>query len=284
VQTYLDRVDGLDAEIWVPPTPGQLFWLRHAPLLLGSGPGAPRRLARWWGIATVAPSTNVTGLSLRYQSYLNDVFHRTRLATVGHAVCMPLIVTALLAALWPLRLGPVPAALPAAAGLAVWWTWWAVKERDPLWGTACLALGAGLYLLAGVAAPYSPAVWLVGFSFLQAASHVLEPLPPRVSRSPRWVPVAEYLLGRPGHRHPAGRVLRRGGQLAAQTVFGTVDELVASPRLLPVLVLELLWWLGHDPVRRAAWKELSARAIASGNPAVDYIGVGGSTPLRLPAG
>jgi hypothetical protein len=98
------------------------------------------------------------------------------------------------------------------------------------------------------------------------------------------VPVREYLLGRPGARHPAGRVLRRGGQLAAQTVFGTVDELAASPRLLPVLVLELLWWLGHDPARRAAWKELSARAIASGNPAVDYIGVGGSTPLRVPAG
>jgi hypothetical protein len=29
-------------------------------------------------IATVAPGTNVTGLNLAYQSYLNHVFHRTR--------------------------------------------------------------------------------------------------------------------------------------------------------------------------------------------------------------
>jgi hypothetical protein len=296
VRRYLDPIDGLDAEIWVAPSRGQRFWLRHAPLLFapplhpatGDRPGWPARLARWWGIATVTPSTNVTGLSLRYQSYLNDVFHRTRLARVGHAVCMPLIVTAMLAALWPLRLGPVTAALPAAVGLAVWWAWWAVKERDPLWGTGCLALTTVLYLASGAVARYSPVGWLVGlvfvFSFLQAASHAREPLPPRVTRSPYWVPVGEYLLGRPGHRHRTGVVLRRGGQLAAQLAFGTVDELVASPRLLPVLVLELLWWLGHDPVRRAAWKELSARAIAAGNPALDYIGTGGATPLRVPAG
>jgi hypothetical protein len=75
-------------------------------------------------------------------------------------------------------------------------------------------------------------------------------------------------------------VLRRAGQLAAQAAFGTVDEIVASPRLLPVLLLELLWLLGYDPVRRAAWRTLSARAIASGNPALDYIGIGGPTPLR----
>ena len=73
---------------------------------------------------------------------------------------------------------------------------------------------------------------------------------------------------------------RRVGQLAAQAVFGTVDEIVASPRLLPVLLLEVLWLLGHDPVRRAAWRALSARAIASGKPALDYIGTGGPTPLR----
>jgi hypothetical protein len=47
-----------------------------------------------------------------------------------------------------------------------------------------------------------------------------------------------------------------------------------------VLLLELLWLFGHDPVRRAAWRALSARAIANGNPALDYIGTGGPTPLR----
>jgi hypothetical protein len=54
-------------------------------------------------------------------------------------------------------------------------------------------------------------------------------------------------------------------------------------RPCPVLLLELLWRCGHDPARRAAWRALSAQAIESGNPALDYIGIGGPTPLRAPA-
>jgi hypothetical protein len=115
---------------------------------------------------------------------------------------------------------------------------------------------------------------------LQAGSHILEPLPPRVTRSVHWIAPAKYLLGRPGHRNPAGTVARRAAQLAAQAIFGTVDEIVASPRLLPVHLLELLFLFGHHPARRAAWRALSAQAIASGNPALDYIGTGGPTPLR----
>ena len=56
-----------------------------------------------------------------------------------------------------------------------------------------------------------------------------------------------------------------------------------GPRLLPVLLLELLWLSGHDQARRAAWRALSDQAIASGNPALDYVGTGGPTPLRTQA-
>jgi hypothetical protein len=264
-----------------------MFWLRRAPALFAPARGTGRGLVRWWAIATVAPSTNVTVLNLGYQAYLNHVFHRTRLARAGHAACMPVIVTALLALLYP-----VHATLPGAAALAAWWAYWAVKERDPLWGGCAVGLAAALGLLAealgrlgaGEPSPLAqPWAWLLLAGALQAGSHVLEPLPPRVTRSVHWVPPAQYLLGRPGHRNPPGTVARRAGQLAAQAVFGTVDEIVASPRLLPVLLLELLWLLGHDPRRRAAWRALSARAIASGNPALDYIGTGGPTPLRAPA-
>jgi hypothetical protein len=300
---YLRRVDGLDAEIWVAPSRGQLFWLRHAPALFGPATEGGSALARWWAIATVTPGTNVTGLNLRYQAYLNMVFHRTRLAKLGHAVCMPVIVTALLALWCPVRLGsapalpglalPVNASLPAAAILAAWWLTWAVKERDPWWGVACLAMTAALYAAAnaaydlrppaGTSIVWQPVTWALIGSLLQAASHIAEPLPPRVTRTARWLGVREHLLGAAGRRNPAGTVVRRSGHLAAQTVFGTVDELVASPRLLPVLLLHLLWLAGHDKDRRKIWTAQAARAIASGNPALDYIGTGGATPLRLPA-
>jgi hypothetical protein len=284
---YLHPIAGLDAALWAPPSRGQLFWLRLAPALFAPARGTGRGFARWWAIATVTPSTNVTGLNLPYQSYLNHVFHRTRLAQVGHTVCMPVIVTALLALLYP-----VHGTVPGAAALAAWWAYWAAKERDVLWGGCAVGLAAALCPLAlalgrlGAVTP-SPAAqpwtWLLLAGALQAGSHILEPLPPRVTRSVHWVPPAQYLLGPAGHRNPPGTVARRACQLAAQAVFGTVDEIAASPRLLPVLLLELLWLLGHDPERRAAWRALSARAIASGNPALDYIGTGGPTPLRAPA-
>jgi hypothetical protein len=283
---------------------GQIFWLRHASALFASSLDSGNPLVRWWAIATVTPSTNVTVLNLPYQSYLNAIFHRTRLAKVGHAVCMPVIVTAALAALCPLRLGGAPASadwaplvnasLPAVVALAVWWTWWAVKERDALWGVCNVAMAVALYALAnayahwgphaigGVAIGSAPLAWMLLGSLLQAGSHVLEPLPPRVTRSAHWIPVGEYLLGPSGRRNARGTVLRRAGQLAAQTLFGTVDELVASPRLLPVLLLRLLWLAGHNSVRLAVSQEQAARAIAGGNPALDYIGTGGATPLRIP--
>jgi len=54
---------------------------------------------------------------------------------------------------------------------------------------------------------------------------------------------------------------------------------VASPRLLPVLLLRLLWFAGHDAARREQALDLARRAIASGNPALDFVGTGGSAPL-----
>ena len=96
--------------MWVPPSRGQLFWLRRAPALFAPARGTGRGLARWWAIATVAPGTNVTGL--------NHLFHRTRLARVGHAAWMPVIVTALLALPYP-----VHATLPGALALGAWWAY-----------------------------------------------------------------------------------------------------------------------------------------------------------------
>jgi hypothetical protein len=63
---YLRPIAGVDAAMWVPPSRGQLFWLRFAPALFAPARGTGRGLVRWWAIATVTPSTNVTGLNLVY--------------------------------------------------------------------------------------------------------------------------------------------------------------------------------------------------------------------------
>src|SRR5688572_16566609 len=103
----------LPAEIWAEPSAEQAFWVRHAAWLFA--PADDRsHLARWFGIVFVVPSTNVTNFSLHYQSYLNDIFHRTWTARIAHVACMPIVVVSALAVLASLS-----AALTVAAGAAL---------------------------------------------------------------------------------------------------------------------------------------------------------------------
>ena len=257
---YLEPIAGLDAAMWVPPSGGQLFWLRRAPALFAPARGTGRGLVRWWAIATVAPSTNVTGLNLGYQSYLNHVFHRTRLARAGHAVCMPVIVTALLALLYP-----VHAVLLGALVLAAWWAYWAVKERDLVWGGCAVGLAAALYPLAlalgrlGAVVALGAAVGLgaarrraagrlAHFGAAAAAGHPLRSLdsvggvPARASRLPqpaihRAAPRrAACRAGRLRHRRrdrrlaPAAAGAPAGTALAARARPGTARGLAGPVR------------------------------------------------------
>jgi len=226
----------------------------------------------------VVPSTNVTVFSLQYQSYLNDIFHTTWPARAGHFVCMPLITGLVIAGLG----ATVGGAL--AVLLAAWWLAWGIRARLPLWGVASAAWAGAIYAGARwfAASHGLPAIvgWAAALSFVQAASHAPEPtLPPRVTRSNDWVPIAEYLLGRPGARRSLGARALRGLHLVEITLYGTIDEFMASPRLAPIQLLEVLWRLGYAPSLRREWKALSARATASGDAALDYIGVGGGTTL-----
>ena len=61
--------------------------------------------------------------------------------------------------------------------------------------------------------------------------------------------------------------------------MGLLNETVAFPRVYPYFVLLLLMRLGYAPKARALLRDRVARAQASGNPAIDYVGIGGGTPL-----
>ena len=43
------------------------------------------------GVCAVTPLTNVTPASLKYQLYLNTIFHRTPVSFYGHATTMPMV-------------------------------------------------------------------------------------------------------------------------------------------------------------------------------------------------
>ncbi len=58
---YLHPITGLDAAMWVPPSRGQLFWLRRAPALFAPARGTGRGLARWWAIASGNPALDYIG-------------------------------------------------------------------------------------------------------------------------------------------------------------------------------------------------------------------------------
>jgi hypothetical protein len=172
-----------------------------------------------------------------------------------------------------------------------------------LWGVLSVGLVAGLWALGRawgaarvgaelplsveglLAAPHlapAPLVMLVSAA-VQAWSHLPEPmLPPRINGDRRWIPLRTFLLGTPEQPLRLATIARRLAVVTFASAAGTVDEFIATPRLLPLHVLELMWMAGYRPEQRARWKAMSAAAVASGNPALDYVGIGGATLLRDP--
>ena len=172
-------------------------------------------------------------------------------------------------------------------------------ERSYLWGLVMLAvvvvmcLAANAYLAVthvdapglprygATAAIHNPFVWMFVCAFGQAVSHAAEPhLPPRVNGTTEWVPLADFIKGTTTYGSSRLPAFERGVRLLAQVFFGTFDEWLAAPRLPPVYVLESMWALGYQPARRREIRELSRKCLESGNPALDYIGIGGGTLMR----
>lgn len=223
------------------------------------------------GVALVTPIAHFANRSTGFQAYLYAIFHRTWPALVGHAFLMPTIVTAALACL--ARWSPWAAAGVSVA-LAGWYIALARRERLWLLGAACVSTVAVMLTLALLWQSWSPAagvhpgVALVLAALGQTLSHATEPdVPPRVSATNRWVPIAEYFA-----QSPLKRLIRSVLMVPA----GMMNELWASWRLLPVVWLDGLWRVGYQPEARAAHRRLVSQACENGNPAIDFIGEGGA--------
>lgn len=304
---------GDDAELFVPPSEEAQRLVKHLGWLVAPADDRGGVLSRAVGVIVVAPFTQLTFFSYDLQAFLYEIFHTRIWARVGHFVLMPVVNFSVLVALAQVRFDPHPTThtlelLPLSGAtiyglvLLLWYALMAAHTRMWLWGAAmvpvvgALTLGAhALYSrtfvldeaqrawIAPVPLVLNPFVWMAIGAFLIAMSHAPEPrLPPRVTQSNGWQSVPLYVLGPREARHPLTIVCVRAGRVALQSLWGTLDEWWASPRLMPYGFLLLMFKAGYQPERKATLDGYVRRALASGNPALDYVGTGGGTFLRLP--
>lgn len=268
----LHLLPDVPAAIFVEPTAEQWFLVKHFRRLFAPRPDEEHGVHAWLSRVLVVRMANFTSFSTRYQLYQVDIFHQTSLPRVVHFICMPLVCALMLTALGP----------HCAWGGAVFGIWCLIRAliaRLPLWGFVCLVWSGFITWMALAFRSFgvSPWPWLVLVSLVIALSHATEPLlPPRVNDTNRWVRLDVWLREPPHWLDKLRRMLR----IAETFVYGVFNEAVASPRLGPIFVLELMWLLGYAPEVRREWKATSNAAITSGNAALDYIGSGGATALR----
>ncbi len=238
------------------------------------------------------------------QCYLYQVFHTTWTARLGHLFGMTSEVLFLLAAATSLPLTSTAPGLHGghalAAVLCAWHGAVALRAGLRLW--ALLALAMPIALLATVEAVVVPALHAtaagggpaavtsallaaLASAAVVACSHLPEPtIPPRAISGHRWRSVPDYVLGWGEAPLSALHKLGRGLRVAAFLPLGVVNEAWAGLRLMPYGWLFVAMRLGYAPVR---WAELQAReaaGLASGQPAPDYVGVGGDARFAPEAG
>jgi len=253
----------LDTDWLVEPTPEMTRWARRLGGLLRPGSLA--------GMLLVTPIAHVANGSFGFQSYLYDVFHRSTVARIGHALCMPLIVAAAFGLVFSFA---TPVAVACALALAGWHARSAARAGLPGLGAAMVAvvaaLAAGGAVWASIDTPWwaHPGLHVLVLGLAQTLTHAGEAhVPPRVSGDTRWVPTRAFFAAHP---------VRHGLRSAVMVVAGMANEIWASWRLLHLVVLDGLFALGYRRDIRAAREAVVRDACADDNPAIDFIGRGGA--------
>ena len=235
--------------------------------------------------------TQLTFFSFDLQAFLFLIFHRSPVALIGHAIFMTSENVFILAALRPIviastPLGHVNGAVIYALVLLAWYGGVAFRARLRAWFALTVPIVVLLYVASGPVEALargsldrSPAWGALVSALLVALSHSAEPLlPPRTVDPWRWTSLRGYILG------PDVSLARRAarlGHLAGIVVLGTVAESWASIRLMPYNWLMAMMRLGYARDRSVEIRTWAARAWASGNPALDFVGTGGGTFLAL---
>jgi hypothetical protein len=288
----LRTLPGVEAVLFEPPSREALFLLRHAGWLVSPGALPGSTLGRFLRMVLVAPFTQLTFFSFDLQAFQFGVFHTTVWSRAGHLLFMSGVNFFMLLGLGQVELGGgLDAGMLYALVLALWHLSVALGVGLRAWGLCAVGAVIGLELaaracLASDAGPLQ-ALSRHAFAgaalcaFLIAVSHAPEPrLPPRAVAGPRWLGMGEYVLGPAGARHAPRIRLANGVRVGLYVMWGTLDEWWAAMRLMPYNFLWLMFRAGYArPVQDRVLGHVRS-ALASGNPALDYVGIGGATMLQ----
>lgn len=241
-----------------------------------------RVLYHWW----IVPRVQWDMGALDYQLYTFEIFHQDWKSKLAHYVTIPMIAFSLMVFLAQFQWGGdgfVNGALVYAGILTVLHYPWCRKNQVTTLWAVCSGTVLGMWLLATVVyrgtavpdAPWwhptiaiaSPLIWVYVWSFIETASHALEPVPPYASGSDRFVPMAEF------QKRGGVYLLLNGLYLPT---FYTIVSFVSNLHLLPTFLLRMMASAGFrvDYVQR--FTDLASEQWQTGQPVIHVV------PEKLP--
>ena len=281
-----------DIELFVTPSKETMLIAKRLPWLFRKYEGEESTSAQWLQARAmsfiVAPMTQFSLFSFDLNVHLFLVLHTSLSAQISHFLMIPVnfFFMVFAAHAFSLLLGGAPGDFtsnPAANGAtiyagvtALWYNLVAINEGLHLWGLISLGLVWAVWTVAATALAagvwYTEPFYAAILCFLCCLGigigHIGEEhCPPRFNFTHRWVDNLTFAKHNPFHYFVVG------------AMSGSYSEMAASARLMPYNHLIVMFKLGYQPEKWAVLKDRADRAWKSGNPALDYVGVGGGAVL-----
>lgn len=256
------------------PDSMSLFWTKTIPYLFDTPYAKRTRFQHWLYYAMVTPLTNVTPFSLLYQCYLNEIFHTTGFTQLNHFVFMTLGLSWFIVWFYSQGLD-----LIFVLCLFTWYFFWGFLQRLKTFGLAMIPPLSLIYFIAVFV--FHPLheftgihpVFFVSFCAISlSVGHTTEPkIPPRVAAAKEWKSHRQFAQD---HGYLISSIL-----IFYTFIMGGFNEFLAIPRLFPILWLKVYCRFGFYRQFYEKLQSVVKPALSSGNPALDFIGVGGDITI-----
>lgn len=240
----------------------------------------PPQYQSWIHRMLAVPITYMTPFNDAYHAYLIEIFHQNRLTMLSHALFVPLQVVCWMLVANQISMLTVHSPSVGAMGFAVilclYYLTWGVVVRKYLFGWCCMLCTYLLHTMASIFTPFvisnswvhfcAPLILGIASCWCLSIGHAYEDcIPPFVSTSMHWVDRKKWLQDKSRF------------YLLGTVAYGALDEFLAFWHVYPMLILRFLCTMGYEP---QYWEELNKhvqQCIASGQPNVHCIQIGGGS-------